>query len=469
MLLSDELKPVFEALQAGNRAKAKELLKPILQAHPSADAWYLAANAADEMPEAIDCLNKALALDPNHAESKAILEKLKASQAAQTGSPVAVPTAGQQPIPVVGAGAAGTKPPPAPLKPPSEDNVYEMLWDCKFCGTKKLLGFTQKHCPNCGGQQDPSWRYYPSDSEKIAVKDQIYVGADKICPACQSLNGAKSEFCGNCGAPLTAAAEAKRLQDQQKAQGQSFETEDLAKRQRQEFEQSVGGRMRSQDTPKRSIKPWQIILAVVGLLICGGVLATVFLTKDVTVSVSGHRWERAINIEQLKPESGRVVGTCGSAPIDAYNRSQRTEQVGSRQVPDGQECSTRRVDRGNGTFKEEQECHTKYRSEPVYGPVCYYTVDRWGVNRSVKAQGDLSTPVNWPPTNITSSCNSIGCEREGNRSEKYVLIFTQDSKKTFECAVPVEQWQNAKVESRFTVKQGVVLGDPRCDTLKPVG
>jgi len=55
-----------------------------------------------------------------------------------------------------------------------------MLWDCEFCGTKKLLGKTHRFCPNCGAQQDPKARYFPSDEEKVAVKDHVYVGVDKI-------------------------------------------------------------------------------------------------------------------------------------------------------------------------------------------------------------------------------------------------------------------------------------------------
>ena len=48
--------------------------------------------------------------------------------------------------------------------------TYEMLWNCQFCGTKKLLAKTHKHCPNCGGAQDPRWRFFPSDAEKVAVE-----------------------------------------------------------------------------------------------------------------------------------------------------------------------------------------------------------------------------------------------------------------------------------------------------------
>src|SRR5687768_8288081 len=117
------------------------------------------------------------------------------------------------------------------VKQGSDGNVYEMLWDCKFCGTKKLLGKTHRFCPNCGGQQDPSCRYFPADAEKVAVQDHVYVGADKICPACQSVSAASAEFCGNCGSPLDKAASAQTLGERKAGEGKTFEADNLKERQ----------------------------------------------------------------------------------------------------------------------------------------------------------------------------------------------------------------------------------------------
>ncbi|MDQ7024021.1 MAG: zinc ribbon domain-containing protein, partial [Anaerolineae bacterium] len=83
----------------------------------------------------------------------------------------------------------------------SEGKTYEMLWDCQFCGTKRNLGLTHRFCPNCGAPQNPDARYYPSDEDKIEVRDHEYVGVDVTCPACGELNSAAAEFCGQCGSP----------------------------------------------------------------------------------------------------------------------------------------------------------------------------------------------------------------------------------------------------------------------------
>jgi len=72
--------------------------------------------------------------------------------------------------------------------------VYEMVWDCRYCTAKKLLGLTHRHCPNCGAQQDPNARYFPLDHEKVAVQNHEFVGADMQCRYC---GGASSKSAHN--------------------------------------------------------------------------------------------------------------------------------------------------------------------------------------------------------------------------------------------------------------------------------
>jgi hypothetical protein len=152
-------------------------------------------------------------------------------------------------------------------------------------------------------------------------------------------------------------------------------------------------------------------------------------------------------------------------PSNAYNVDQRYEQVSSRSVPDGETCTRRQVDQGDGTFKEQQDCTTKYREEPVYGNVCYYTTNQWAYDRSLKTEGDKSIPVVWSAESFNAgSC--LGCEREGGRNENYYLVFKGDGDKTFECPVPADEWRETKLEQAFTVKVGTVLKDVRCDTLE---
>ncbi len=348
-------------------------------------------------------------------------------------------------------------------KPQSASNTYEMLWDCKFCGTKKLLGKTHRFCPNCGGQQDPTWRYFPADSEKIAVQDHVYVGADIICKACQTLNGGKAEFCGNCGAPLSDAARATQLTGREKAASESFETEDLKLRQQPNQLPSLPPAKPA--VKKGGIKLWQIIL-LIAVVAIGGLIFALTRTKSASAYVTGYKWERSIGIVSLQPVHDKT--NCDSMPSGAYSVSRSYEQVDTRQIPDGQTCRTKQIDQADGTFREEQQCETKYRSEPVMGYMCSFITNQWVGSSPVVASGDKTKAPYWPDPNV-SSCISIGCRRESGRSEKYILQLKGDGDRPFECPVAYDLWQNSPLERGFNINVGTLLKDFRCSSLKPVG
>ena len=54
---------------------------------------------------------------------------------------------------------------------------------------------THRHCPNCGRPRTGQ-RYFPAEED---MARHPYVGADKICPACQQPNNAASTYCTECG------------------------------------------------------------------------------------------------------------------------------------------------------------------------------------------------------------------------------------------------------------------------------
>jgi len=47
------------------------------------------------------------------------------------------------------------------------EKTYEMLWDCRYCGTKKLLGKTHRHCLECGGAKDATLQCARTPCTKI--------------------------------------------------------------------------------------------------------------------------------------------------------------------------------------------------------------------------------------------------------------------------------------------------------------
>ncbi len=79
----DELLPVLAAIEAGDKARARRLLRPLLE-QPTAEMWYLAAQAVERPEHELNCLQRALALDPLHARARARLLALKGSAAQRT-------------------------------------------------------------------------------------------------------------------------------------------------------------------------------------------------------------------------------------------------------------------------------------------------------------------------------------------------------------------------------------------------
>ncbi len=78
----DPLDAVREAIRAGDAETARQLLRPLLQQQPSAEAWYLAAIVAPA-DKKVAFLDKALALDSSHEKSRRALQKLSGAQAAR--------------------------------------------------------------------------------------------------------------------------------------------------------------------------------------------------------------------------------------------------------------------------------------------------------------------------------------------------------------------------------------------------
>ncbi|HRP69455.1 MAG TPA: zinc ribbon domain-containing protein, partial [Turneriella sp.] len=157
---------------------------------------------------------------------------------------------------------------------------------------------------------------------------------------------------------------------------------------------------------------------------------------------------------------------CDSKPFDAYRVTQRREVRSYNKVADGETCSTARVDRGDGSFKKEKRCTTKYKEVPVYAQKCYYTVNRWGYERDIQSRGGLNdTPV-WPAVNIRAG-NCLGCERESGRSEAFVLHLVEVKKadKKHNCSYDEAKWRSIPDKAIKKIKVRL-LGGAKCDTLQ---
>ncbi len=317
------------------------------------------------------------------------------------------------------------------------EKTYQMLWDCKYCRQRKNLGLTHRHCPSCGAPQDTTSRYFPPDSEKVAVEDHPFVGADVLCPACGFASSRAAKCCGNCGSPLTGGRDVNLVQSPVIAPAAA---------------------------PAKSKMPFALIIAlIVGTLaICGGTCAFVFHKRSGSFEVQSAHWERTIAVERL--DMKRDSAWCDSVPPDGRVVGRHSEQRSTKQVPDGQTCSTTKKDQGNGTYREVTECKPKYKSEPVNDQKCDYEAPRWTTSRTEKAEG-ASGPFSWPSVSVRGG-TTLGAEREGARNQKYSITFAEPKTgKTSSCDFPESKWSQFKPGARYDGKIGALTGSIDCDSL----
>lgn len=339
----------------------------------------------------------------------------------------------------------------------SEEQHYEMLWDCPTCKTQGLLAKSQRHCPACGQTQNPAKRYFPEPGKEVEVQGHRFVGADWRCAYCKSPNSAAAAFCCNCGAPQEGSTQVAAVADPLAAVEESAAEPASA----------------PAPEPKTGGKPWRIVPAVIAVTIVA-VLAGLFMTKhDATAEVAKAQWQREIEVERFAAVADSAW--CDAVPGNAYSVTRSREVRSHRQVPDGKECHEKRVDKADGTFVKQQECTDKYRSEPVYDDKCSFRVNRWQVARTVKAGGFAGETPAWPTTaalglrqgNTAGNLSRegrLGDERAGQRRERYVLDLS-DSGETWQCEVPQALWERVRPGAAVAL-QVRALGGAVCDSIR---
>jgi hypothetical protein len=314
-----------------------------------------------------------------------------------------------------------------------------MLWDCKYCGQTKLLGLTHRFCAKCGAPQDASKRYFPPDDEKVAVQDHPFVGADLQCPACHAWNGRAAAHCTNCGGPLAQGASAPLVA-------------------------APGGATFAAPAPppKKSTSPIPFVVLGVLVLVVGLVATLLLWKKGGAFEVAARTWERTIDVERFGPVHRSAW--CDEMPAGTRSVSHHMEQRSSRKIPDGQTCTKKKKDNGDGTYKEITECAPKYKDEPVMGDKCDFDVDEWKTARSVSASGGAKDEPKWPALDL----HPVPREREGARREKYTVTLRDVAAgKTHTCNFDQPaRWSGLKDGARYEGKMGALTGMLDCDSLQ---
>jgi len=346
------------------------------------------------------------------------------------------------------------------------EKTYQMLWDCTYCGQKKLLGLSHRFCANCGAPQNAALRYYPSDAEKVAVEDHRYAGADVACPSCHHFCSRLANNCVNCGGPMAGGREAAMRQAQVAAAGAGFRGESA-----QDARAAFGGPqgMPPQGAPPAAKKSSCAVVAIgliVAVIVGMGMIGLFCWKKSGSFEVAGQSWERRIAIETFGPV--RSKAWCDELPAGARVIDRAREKRSTRQVADGQECNTVRKDMGDGTFKEKQECKPRYKDEPVYGDRCEYERNEWKKTRDAQARGNSASDApRWPDPGLARQGSCLGCEREGSREESYrVQLRDAQGGDGGSCTFDEDKWATFTPGSRWDGLSSVVTGSVDCGSLK---
>jgi rubrerythrin len=317
----------------------------------------------------------------------------------------------------------------------------ELEWTCKRCGTKNPG--TQKTCSNCGAPMDQADQFeLPEEQKLIADKaklEQAQKGADIHCPYCNTRNPAGTPTCSQCGGDLR--------EGKARAAGQvlgAFSDKpvaekpcpscgtpnpanaarckncggDLVRKPAQAAAQSFSVQGGTEAPPKS--KRTLLIGIAIGLCVCiGAIIVAVILSRssEVTGVVQSVQWTRSIAILELGP----VLRSDwqDQIPSDAIVNSCRdsVRETVSDPAPNAVEvCGTPyTVDKGGGVGEVVQDCVYE-----VHDQYCTYTVEDWSeVDKAVASGNDLN-PF-WPDLSLTQK------QREGDRSEEYVVTFSTDS------------------------------------------
>jgi len=344
--------------------------------------------------------------------------------------------------------------------------TYQMLWDCKFCGTQKLLGVTHPHCPNCGAAQDPERRYFPAEEDMVALEDHKYVGADKICPACRQPNSAASTYCSECGADLATGQPAPIQQARELGtEAAAGDTRrDVVKDKFDAEMERIGVTQRAQarvlGIPRNTLI---VALGALLLVLCiGGAVYALTYRSQAAGEIVDRAWQRTVEVEAFQAVSDTAWDE--SVPGDAYGVACERRQRDTRQVPDGSHQECRDVDQGDGSMRRECTTVTDYRDEPVYDQWCRYRVDRWVLARTEKINGAGQAVPAWPTLNLASSAG-VGAEREGDRHEQYAVTIRDADGKTDECRFDTQaEWDRYPLGARVTLKR-YVTGGADCGSL----
>lgn len=331
--------------------------------------------------------------------------------------------------------------------------AVEGYWECRYCGTKDIPGFT-KNCPNCAHPVGENQKYYidlKTALQSKALDETKLVGPDWECAACGSYNKATATTCVNCGAPREI--------------GRSY-FEETKKKTDVDLTRNIPPRRRN----------WFLIITglIAVFLIFTAIINNVTESKEISVTLESKTWRRVLTIEEYKTveESGWSLPK-GAELLRTKEEVRSYDQVFShyeevpvqktRQVYAGEDCEQYTVDNGDGSFDLEEYCtpvyeteyYTEYESRPVYNNVpryetkYYYQIQRW-VEVDKKELSGENNKAQWPEVSLKEN------QKIGNRIEDYKAVFVTkslfNSKKTKTYKISSDMYDMINTGTAYKIK-----------------
>lgn len=311
----------------------------------------------------------------------------------------------------------------------------ELHWECPNCSTINPGG--EKICKGCAAPQPADVEFFQASQQQLIEDEErlkkAKAGADIHCAYCGARNPADAKTCSQCKADLSGgtrrtggrvvgayqAGAAKQIACPH-CGAQNLETNAYCKQ--------CGGSLSARPEPKRQqeVKPAvparkanPAVFAVIGVILIGLCAAVYFLflrTTDLTGTVAGVEWERAVVLEAVVPVEykdwyDQIPEDSEIASCTQEERGESAEPVeGAREV-----CGTPyNVDQGSGYAEVVQDC-----IYIIIDDYCTYTVMEWAPVETLTLAGEDYAAA-WPDPILAQD------ERLGEGSENYVIIFEAD-------------------------------------------
>jgi len=339
-------------------------------------------------------------------------------------------------------------------------------WTCKRCGSKNPG--TTKICSSCGNVMSETDKFeLPAQQELI--KDEAVIakaerGPDMSCKYCGARNAADATNCSQCSADLTQATARQSgevlgaFSDEKKPDVKCPYCGELNPATALKCSKCAGTlrvatrpvdqAKTAPPAPARANRVPMFIgigVAIVAVIVCGLLF---FRTTDTSAAVRGVQWQRAIEIMEERPAqhatwrdqipSGATAGAC----------ELKVRSTQDQPAPNSEKiCGTPyTIDTGTGAGKVVQDCQYQVKDE-----WCGYGLVEWTVVDSVVAKGADANP-DWPVVNLRVD------QREGNRQEAYVVLFSSDGKEYQMSVDDASELVKYVVGSRWKLKVNALGG-----------